>query len=243
VNEGLRGVVADPFGSSSGRFDVSASYDVNALTFEAGYHYSTIERTYREATKGSEGGVSLAAIVHTRDWLLLRAMFDGGNRKATEYDQATIGLQAGHRLEWAGGTVTPYLGVQALQLDRGGFAEQGAAGFGLSTGDSTMGATQALLGARFGRGWQVGGARVMLEGRAEWQRTLSQSGTDIDARFTALDVWSPILGPALDRDVGVFGVGISSTLPRWGRVGLDLDARSEREQTYGQASLRWSLPF
>ena len=73
---------------------MSASYDVNALTFEAGYHYSTIERTYREATKGSEGGLSLAAIVHTRDWLLLRAMFDGGNRKATEYDQATIGLQA-----------------------------------------------------------------------------------------------------------------------------------------------------
>jgi hypothetical protein len=85
---------ADPFGSSTGRFDVSGSYDFNALTLDAGYHYSTIERTYREATKGSESGVSLAAIVHTRDWLLLRAMLDTGNRKATEFDQATIGLQA-----------------------------------------------------------------------------------------------------------------------------------------------------
>ena len=156
---------------------------------------------------------------------------------------ATLGLQAGHRFEMAGGTFTPYLGVQALRMDRNAFAEQGAAGFGLSAADSTLSASQALLGARFGREWQAGTARVMLQGRAEWQRTLSQSGADIDARFTALDVWSPILGQALDRDVGVFGVGISSGLPRWGRVSFDLDGRHERGQTYGQAFARWSLPF
>lgn len=156
---------------------------------------------------------------------------------------ATLGLQAGHRFETAGGTLTPYLGVQALQLDRDGFAEAGAAGFGLSTAGSTLSATQALTGARFGRQWQAGAARVMVEGRAEWQRTLSQSGADIAARFTALDVWSPILGQSLDRDVGVFGIGVSAGLPRWGRLSLDLDGRHERGQTRGQAFARWSLPF
>lgn len=156
---------------------------------------------------------------------------------------ATLGLQAGHRFEMAAGTFTPYLGVQALQLNRNGFAEQGAAGFGLSAADSTLSASQALVGARFGREWQAGTARMMLQGRAEWQRTLSQSGADIAARFTALDVWSPILGQALDRDVGVFGVGVSARLPRWGRLSFDLDSRHERGQTYGQAFAGWSLPF
>lgn len=162
---------------------------------------------------------------------------DYGNR------YTTLGLQAGHRFESAGATLTPYFGVQALRLDRDGFAESGAAGFGLSTDGSTLSATQGLLGVRFGREWQVGAARLLLQGRAEWQRTLSQSGTDIEARFTALEVWSPIRGQSLDRDVGVFGIGVSSGLPRWGRVSVDLDGRHERGQTYGQAFARWSLPF
>ena len=84
---------------------------------------------------------------------------------------------------------------------------------------------------------------MTLEGRAEWQRTLSQAGTDIDARFTAIEVWSPILGQSLDRDVGVFGVGASALLPGWGRLSFDLDGRHERGQLHGQAFARWWLPF
>ena len=156
---------------------------------------------------------------------------------------ATLGVQAGRRVELGGATLTPYVGLQSLQLDRSGFAEPGAAGFGLSAGNSTLAATQALLGARWVREWQQGAARLVLQGRAEWQRTLSQSGTDIDARFTALDAWSPILGQGLERDVGVFGLGMAGTLPRAGRLSLDIDARHERGRSYGQAFARWSLPF
>jgi hypothetical protein len=86
---------ADPFGTKTGRFNVSASYDVHALTIDAGYRYSTIDRTYREATKGTENGVSLAAIVRAKNWLLFRGMVDDGKRTASEYDAAaSIGLQA-----------------------------------------------------------------------------------------------------------------------------------------------------
>ena len=181
------------------------------------------------------------------DRSMQREIVLGAQGFAVASDQAnrytTLGLQAGRRFAAAGATLTPYVGVQALRMDRSGFAEPGAAGFGLSAGDSTLAATQALLGARVGREWQLGAARLMLQGRVEWQRTLSQSGSDIEARFTALDVWSPILGQGLDRDVGVFGLGVSSTLPRWGRVSLDIDGRNERGQTYGQAFARWSLPL
>ena len=178
---------------------------------------------------------------------LQREIVLGAEGFAVDSDYAnrytTLGLQAGRRFDLGGATLTPYLGVQALQLDRGGFTEQGAAGFGLRTDGSTLGATQALLGARLGREWRVGAARLMLHGRAEWQRALSQTGTDIDARFTAMDVWAPIRGHALDRDVGVFGMGLSGALPRWGRVSLDVDGRRERGQTHGEASARWSLAF
>lgn len=178
---------------------------------------------------------------------LQREIVLGAEGFAVDSDYAnrysTLGLQAGRRFDLGDATLTPYVGVQALQLDRGGFTEHGAAGFGLRTEGSTLGATQALLGARLGREWQVGAARLMLRGRAEWQRALSQTGTDIDARFTAMDVWAPIRGHALDRDAGVFGMGLSGALPRWGRVSLDVDGRRERGQTHGEASARWSLAF
>jgi len=178
---------------------------------------------------------------------LQREIVLGAEGFAVDSDYAnryrTLGLQAGRRFDLGGATLTPYLGVQALQLDRGGFTEQGAAGFGLRTEGSTLDTRQALLGARLGREWQVGAARLMLHGRAEWQRALSQTGTDIDARFTAMDVWAPIRGHALDRDVGVFGMGLSGALRRWGRVGLDVDGRREGGQTHGEVSAHWSLAF
>jgi hypothetical protein len=85
---------ADPYGMSTGRFDVSASYDVKALTFDAGYHYTRRDWTYREATEGTENGVLLSAVLHSRNWLLFRGHFEDAKRTAKGFDAATdIGLQ------------------------------------------------------------------------------------------------------------------------------------------------------
>ncbi|MFC5594967.1 S8 family serine peptidase [Lysobacter niastensis] len=156
---------------------------------------------------------------------------------------ATVGLQAGLPLTFDAGRVTPYAGVQALHLERDGFGEDGAAGFGLSTADSTMRATQALFGVRAAREWRAGSWLWSLQGRVEWQHLLSQSGTDINARFTALDVWSPILGASLDDDIGVFGVGLEARFGRGSRLGFDLDSRHEYGQTYTRAMATWSVGF
>lgn len=178
---------------------------------------------------------------------LQREIVLGAEGFAVESDYAsryaTLSLQAGQRFGLGSATLTPYVGVQALQLDRDGFTEQGAAGFGLRTLDSTLAAALALVGARLGHEWQFGAARMALQGRVEWQRTLSQSGTDIDARFTALDVWAPIRGQGMDRDIGVFGIGLSSALPRWGRLNFDMGGRHERGQIHEEASASWSLAF
>jgi len=181
------------------------------------------------------------------DRRMQRDILLGGSRFGVAADYAnhysTLGVQAGHRFDLGGGTLTPYIGTQALQLDRDGFAEQGAAGFGLASAASSLEATQALAGARLERRWSLGPARVSLQGRIEWQRTLSQSGAAIDARFTGLDVWSPIGGAGLGDEAAVFGLGLQARLPKWGRLGLDLDSRREHGRSYTGAFANWSVGF
>jgi autotransporter-associated beta strand protein len=176
-----------------------------------------------------------------REIVLGADAFHVGANYADRY--ATLGLQTGLPFGPGAGRITPYAGVQALQLERDGFREDGAAGFGLSTADSSMSATQALFGVRGARDWRAGSWLWTLRGRVEWQHLLSQSGGDIDARFTALDVWSPILGAPLDDDIGVFGLGLEARFGRASRLGFDLDSRYEYGQTYARATATWSVGF
>jgi uncharacterized protein with beta-barrel porin domain len=176
-----------------------------------------------------------------RDILLGGAAFGVASDYDTRY--TTLGLQLGRRFGEGDGGVTPYVGLQSMQLQRSGFTEQGAAGFGLSTQASAMAATQALTGIRFDRQWWTGAVRLGVSGRLEWQRTLSQSGNDIDARFTAIDAWSPILGETLSRDVGVVGLGIDARLPRMGVLRLGVDARREGARDWTQSQLSWAMGF
>lgn len=176
-----------------------------------------------------------------RDILLGDYDFNVDSDYANRY--LTLGLQAGHRFTFANGTVTPYVGAQALQLDRDGFSEPGAAGFGLSARSSSLSARQWLVGARMEREWRMGATVAVLSGRAEWQRAWSQSGGDIQARFTALDVWSPIVGGTLSPETGVLGIGLSLHSPRAGVFSMDLDGRHEFGRSYARAFARWTFGF
>jgi len=176
-----------------------------------------------------------------RDVVLGTDAFRTGADYAQRY--ASVGMQAGLPVHVGEGRITPYVGVQNLQLERDGFSEAGAVGFGLTTEGSAMRVSQALLGARYSTQWSVGATQWDLQARAEWQRLLSQSGGDIQARFTGLDVWSPILGGALDRDVGVLGFGIGTWLRHGSRLSLDVDARRDQGDTWTQAMLNWSTAF
>ncbi|KIQ96006.1 serine protease [Lysobacter sp. A03] len=155
---------------------------------------------------------------------------------------SSFGVQAGHRFAMGAGTLTPYVGTETLQLDRDGFSEQGAVGFGLTTGDSQLDATRALAGVRMQQPWQLGGLKLTVQGRLEWQRLLSQSGSAIDARFTGMDAWSPITGSGLAKEATVLGFGLRSDLPV-GRLGFDLDARNENGRTWTGAYANWTVGF
>ncbi len=155
---------------------------------------------------------------------------------------SSVGVQAGHRFALGAGTLTPYVGTETLQLNRDGFSEQGAVGFGLTTGDSRLDATRAMAGLRVQRPWQLGELKLNLQGRLEWQRLLSQSGNAIDARFTGMDAWSPIAGNGLAKEATVLGFGLRSELPL-GQLGFDLDARNEGGRTWTGAYANWTVGF
>jgi autotransporter-associated beta strand protein len=153
----------------------------------------------------------------------------------------TASVQGGHRFDALGGTLAPYAGVQALELQRGAFAEAGAAGFGLRADGSRFALSQALLGTRYVRGWRAGGASLDLHAFAEWQHRLSQSGA-IDASFTGVDASAPIALDLLGRDVGVLGAGFGAD---WGaaHLSLDLDARHAAARGDLGARATWRLAF
>jgi autotransporter-associated beta strand protein len=153
----------------------------------------------------------------------------------------TASVQAGRRFHAFGGTLVPYTGMQFLDLQRGAFAEDGAAGFGLRAAASRFALGQALFGTRYARAWHAGGALLDLHAHAEWQHRLLQSGA-IDASFTGVDASAPIALDVLGREVGVFGAGFGAD---WGssNLSLDLDARRGESRTDLGASLTWQLAF
>lgn len=153
----------------------------------------------------------------------------------------TAGVQAGLPLAWGTGRATPYAGIQAVQLDRDGFEESGAAGFGLSTADATLRASQALLGARLEQSLRAGGFAFAVRARIEWQRRLAQSA--LDARFVAVDAWAPIGGGRLGRDISVLGLGFDAGFGSRGRLGFELDARREHGETVAGAMATWSMAY
>ena len=116
-------------------------------------------------------------------------------------------------------------------------------GFGLRSEASSLQATQALAGLRLQREGQWGGTRWRWDARAEWQRRLSLRGDAIAARFTAMEVWAPILGEPLPEEVGVLGFGLDLRFPRAGALRLDLDQRYEGGQPRFGAMAWWSYPF
>ncbi|QWP75800.1 S8 family serine peptidase [Lysobacter sp. K5869] len=228
-----------------------------ALSQTDGYAYSA-QRRDRERNRQVEGQFYAAwnrgdryllgrAAFGSMDRYLQREVQLGADRFGTGSDYGeryvSLNVQAGHRFRFGEGVVTPYLGAQSLRLERGGFEEPGAAGFGLSAGDSALSATQFLAGARLERQWRLGSALLSLSGRAEWQRTLAQSGRYIDARFTGMEVWSPIVSDPFAREAGVLGLGLRAQFARGGVFALDFDNRYEFGEQYPRAFASWSLPF
>jgi len=70
------------YDSSSKRFDLQASYDVKAFTFEGFYKNGKLERTHREAEKGTENTYGMFVTYHANDMFGVKAIYDSYKRTA-----------------------------------------------------------------------------------------------------------------------------------------------------------------
>jgi MtrB/PioB family decaheme-associated outer membrane protein len=69
-----------PYGYTTDRAQLSASYDLGPVGLEGGYRYNKTDRTFREVEATTEGVVFGAVRVRARDWALLRASAETGQR-------------------------------------------------------------------------------------------------------------------------------------------------------------------
>jgi fibronectin-binding autotransporter adhesin len=137
--------------------------------------------------------------------------------------------ESGMHFGTAGSYLTPFIDLQYARLDRDGFAEQGAGGFGLRSNAQMLDRWQAGFGVRARRHWELShGRAVDVSARAQWQRTLASHGDMFDASFVGLEQWQPLLGIGLSRYSSLLGVGLDATLSR--RIALNVDYDYERGQ-------------
>jgi hypothetical protein len=71
---------ANPYSTTSKRFDLSANYDIKALTLEGSYFNNSLTRTYREGEEGTDKGFGVAAVYHMNDLVGVRAFYNDAKR-------------------------------------------------------------------------------------------------------------------------------------------------------------------
>lgn len=132
---------------------------------------------------------------------------------SSEYsgDFLSASVETGYRFGTLAAAMTPYLGADYTRVDRDGFSEAGASGFGLRADGSRGERTQAIAGVRMTRAWDGShGHSFGVRGYAEWQQTLAAHGLGIDASFVGAEAWTPLVGISPEVSGGVFGVGFDS---------------------------------
>ena len=154
-------------------------------------------------------------------------------------DFAVAGFEAGYRFDGAAGSLMPYVGTEHAQVRSDGFYEQGAAGFGLRTSDSTSSRTQAIAGLRASREWR----RVSVSGYAEWQQTLASDGLELSASFVGVDSWSPLAAsdPALSG--GMVGLQATAWLGTHSTLSFGYDQRFGPRGDASLVSLKYAFGF
>lgn len=128
--------------------------------------------------------------------------------------------------------ITPFVDVQYARIDRNGFAEQGAGGFGLSSEAQATDRWQAGLGVRADHHWDLGDGRTVdFNVRAQWQRSLAEHGEVFDASFVGLQQSQPLLGIGLSRYSGLYGVGMEAKLSKRTTLKFSYDYEAGQRDT------------
>lgn len=219
---GANAVAGFAFGTTDTDGFLSTGYDRS-------HERQTQARFYAGAMRGKAYALGqLGAGRYERQLRRAVLLGDRVDGVATDYagNFTMANLEAGYRFGAAKKALVPYVGVDYVRLDRDGFIENGAAGFGLKTNDSAAERTLAVAGLRGEHAWTTDSdLELALRGYAEWQRTLSERGLLAQASFVGADAWSPLYGEGFTGASGLFGVGLDAALSRRATLSFGYDQR------------------
>ncbi|MES2311712.1 MAG: S8 family serine peptidase [Pseudomonadota bacterium] len=153
--------------------------------------------------------------------------------------------ESGYRLALGGRTqVTPYMSLQYAQIQRDGFNELGAYGFGLKSAAQSTARWQAGAGLRATHDWALaGGGSLSLQGRMLWQQSFGLRGEVFDASFSGINQFAPVGGIGLSRYGGVFGTTLDWHLTPRASLQLGYDQYLGQRQQAKMATASFRVDF
>jgi len=152
--------------------------------------------------------------------------------------------ESGYRLALGRTQLTPYMNLQYEQLQRSGFNELGAYGFGLKSGAQNAARWQAGLGVRATHDWTLaGGGSLSLQGRMLWQQSFGLRGEVFDASFSGINQFAPVGGIGLSRYGGVFGTTLDWRMTPRTSLQLGYDQYLGQRQQAKMATASFRMDF
>lgn len=174
--------------------------------------------------------------------LLLGTQLEGANSRLSGH-YFNLNAEAGRRFDIADTKLTPYAGIQYVDLTNRGFRESSLSGLGLRALDWDSRRTQAYAGLRGERSWLFdNGLRLGVDARGEWQQRLRGQGEIFQASFVGMEDWQAMYGVGLAARSSLFGLGMNAA---WRKHLLRLDY-SRRNSPLGDvdtASLQYRRRF
>jgi fibronectin-binding autotransporter adhesin len=225
---GNSGVAGFAFGQSQGQQQLDQGYDHNRSRGTEGMAYAG----WLNGNWYTQGRIGFGHFQQDVNRQLLLGTTAQG--VATDYSgnyNVAYG-ESGLHLSWAGSRIMPFVNVEYASIDRDGFAEQGAGGFGLRTNAQTLDRWQAGVGLRANHHWDLDGGRALdFNVSAQFQRTLASQGDVFDASFVGLQQWQPLLGIGLSRYSSVLNVGLDAKLSAHTSLNFGYDyEKGQRDQ-------------
>jgi uncharacterized protein with beta-barrel porin domain len=152
--------------------------------------------------------------------------------------------ESGYRLALGRTQVTPHMSLQYAQIQRDGFNELGAYGFGLKSAAQSTARWQAGAGLRATHDWALaGGGSLSLQGRMLWQQSFGLRGEVFDASFSGINQFAPVGGVGLQRYGGVFGTTLDWHMTPRASLQLGYDQYLGQRQQAKMATASFRLDF
>jgi autotransporter-associated beta strand protein len=152
--------------------------------------------------------------------------------------------ESGYRLALGRTQFTPYMSLQYAQIQRDGFNELGAYGFGLKSAAQSTARWQAGAGLRATHDWALArGGSLRLQGRMLWQQSFGLRGEVFDASFSGINQFAPLGGVGLSRYGGVFGTTLDWRMTPRASLQLGYDQYLAQRQQSKMATASFRLDF